>query len=151
MAFQKRVTNTKGISNIGLVTGQSTLFGGKTDPALHFDWKAWKLSIPIRVWLNSGLSMALREDWPKSAFFPFSSGRKRLSTAQTRMCSGMLGDLAPTSSNPAGTSSCSVATETSRRSLPAWQNPGHRGVESAHNDDHSCCCCCAVDVVVTLL
>lgn len=59
------------------------------------------------------------EHQPKSAFFPFSSGRKRLSTAQTRMCSGMLGDLAPTSSNPKGTSIDSVAMETRRRSFPA--------------------------------
>lgn len=70
--------------------------------------------------------LRLWTDWPKSAFFPFSSGKKRRSTAHTRMCSGMLGDLAPTSSKPAGTSMDSVAMETSRRSLPAWQNPEER-------------------------
>lgn len=69
------------------------------------------------------LSEIIRADWPKSAFFPFSSGKKRRSTAHTRMCSGMLGDFAPTSSKPAGTSMGSAAMVTRRRSFPAWQNP----------------------------
>lgn len=63
------------------------------------------------------------KDSPKSAFFPWSSGRKRLSTAQTRMCSGRLGDLAPTRRNPAGMSICSIQSDTRRRSFPAWQKP----------------------------
>lgn len=65
--------------------------------------------------------------WPKSAFFPFSSGKKRRSTAHTKMCSGTVGDLAPTSSKPAGTSMGSVAMETRRRSFPAWQKPERWG------------------------
>lgn len=79
--------------------------------------------------LHSYLRAGRGAHWPKSAFFPFSSGKKRRSTAHTRMCSGTLGDLAPTSSKPAGTSMGSVAMETRRRSLPAWQNPEGRGGE----------------------
>lgn len=93
--------------------------------------------IPVGAWndADSYLSLSLLSrmmgtDWPKSAFFPFSSGRKRRSTAHTRMCSGTLGDLAPTSSKPAGTSMGSVAMETRRRSLPAWQKPEDRGERS---------------------
>lgn len=81
----------------------------------------------IAICLLHSYLKTMGTDWPKSAFFPFSSGKKRRSTAHTRMCSGAPGDLAPTSSKPAGTSRDSVARETTRRSLPAWQNPEGEG------------------------
>ncbi len=69
---------------------------------------------------------------PKSALRPHSSGRKRRSTAHTRMWSGTLRDFTPTSRNPGGTSKDSVAMDKSRRSLPAWQNPEMHKFVSGH-------------------
>ncbi len=95
-------------------TAQSNVWTAQGNSRAHSFCQELKMMlIAIRYLAISSLSsQTMGTHWPKSAFFPFSSGKKRRSTAHTRMCSGTPGDLAPTSSKPAGTSMGSVAMET---------------------------------------